>query len=184
MQVPSYGYWFWLLVGSVAGQTWTRFRGPNGSGESDAAAIPAAWTLQDALWRVKLPGTGHSSPVLWGDRVYVTATIEEDATQIVCCLNAADGGNVWQRSFPSKPYHKNGYNSFAASTPAVDQDRVYVTWTTPDEYTLVALQASTGRGSVAPQLRALRGPARLGGVAHPVRGPGGGAQRAGRAQLA
>ncbi len=51
---------------------------------------------------------------------------------------------VWERRFPSQPYRKNGFNAFAASTPAVDKDRLYVTWTTPDDYLLVAFDRETG----------------------------------------
>ena len=129
---------FWAVVGSANGQQWTRFRGPDGSGETDAVGMPAVWTAQEAKWRVELPGIGHSSPVLWGDRIYVSAAIEEDATRILCCLNASDGGMLWKKTFPSKPHPKNGYNNYAAPSPTVDKDRVYLTWATPDEYILVA----------------------------------------------
>ncbi|MGA2621410.1 MAG: PQQ-binding-like beta-propeller repeat protein [Thermoguttaceae bacterium] len=137
------------LAGSAGrpagGQEWTRFRGPNGSGECETAGIPATWTNQDYKWRVKLPGSGHSSPVVWGDRVYVTAARAADATRIVCCLDASDGTTVWQRTFPSKPHPMNDMNSFASSTPVVDRERIYLACTTPEEYTLVALDRIDGQ---------------------------------------
>ena len=55
-----------LLASPVRGQQWDRFRGPNGSGVSSAATIPAQWTAADYNWKIELPGIGHSSPVLWG----------------------------------------------------------------------------------------------------------------------
>ncbi len=139
---------FWLagLSGRPAGgQEWTRFRGPNGSGECQAAGIPATWTDKDYKWRVKLPGSGHSSPVVWGDRLYVTAANPADATRIVCCLDAADGATVWQRTFPSKLHRINDLNSFASSTPVVDRQRLYLTCGTPEQYTLVVLDRINGQ---------------------------------------
>ena len=52
-------------------QEWTRFRGPNGTGISPAKNIPATWAESDHHWKVELPGVGHSSPVLWGDKIFL-----------------------------------------------------------------------------------------------------------------
>ena len=127
------------------GQQWPRFRGPNGAGESEAATIPVTWTAQDYKWRVTLPGTGHSSPVVWGNRVYVTSTHEDDATRIITCLDAADGKTVWEQSFPSKTHRKNAATSYASATPPVDAERIYLPWTTPEAYTVVALDRTSGK---------------------------------------
>ena len=57
----------WLILPAfVSAQEWTRFRGPNGTGESESEGIPGSWTAADINWKVALPGVGHSSPVLWG----------------------------------------------------------------------------------------------------------------------
>src|SRR5208283_1627402 len=100
--------------GPVFGQEWTRFRGPNGSGEAPPAPIPVTWTERDYKWRVELTGEGHSSPVLWGDRLYVTAA-DDDAVQQIYCLDAGSGRTLWQKQFACKPGPKNTLNSFAAS---------------------------------------------------------------------
>ena len=60
-----------LCVTPVRAQEWTRFRGPNGTGVSDAKSIPATWTEADYRWKIKLPGKGHGSPVVWGDKLFV-----------------------------------------------------------------------------------------------------------------
>ncbi|OHB71104.1 MAG: hypothetical protein A2V70_03995, partial [Planctomycetes bacterium RBG_13_63_9] len=127
------------------GQDWTRFRGPNGAGQSGATTVPATWTSEAYRWRVGLPGIGYSSPVLWGRRVFVTSADEENATRIVCCLDVGDGKLLWKRSFESSTHPKHPFNSYAAATPTVDADRVYVAWTTPQEYTLLALDQGDGR---------------------------------------
>ena len=62
-------------------QEWTRFRGPNGSGQSEATTIPAVWNAQDELFKTKLPGTGNSSPVLWGDKVFLLSADPDSGTR-------------------------------------------------------------------------------------------------------
>src|SRR5512143_2956522 len=78
---------FGILLASVAkGQEWTRFRGPNGQGISQAATIPAKWTEKDYNWRVKLPGGGHGSPVIWKDKVFLTCEDPESPGGILLAL--------------------------------------------------------------------------------------------------
>ncbi len=134
-----------LITAPAAGQQWTRFRGPNGDGQSDAGTIPATWTTKDYAWRVKLPGIGCSSPVVSGDKIFITCGIEEDATRIIRCLKISDGGLIWKRAFESTthPMHQN--NTYCVSTPALDADHVYTSWTTPKEYTVVAMTQEEGR---------------------------------------
>ncbi len=120
-------------------QEWTRFRGPNGQGQSDASGIPTQWTAKDYNWRIELPGVGHSSPIVWGNKVFVTSADPDSATMHVLCVSTADGKKLWQRDFPSSSYHIHDFNSFASSTPALDEKRIYVAWATPEHYTLAAL---------------------------------------------
>jgi outer membrane protein assembly factor BamB len=129
----------WPLAVQAAEAEWTRFRGPNGSGVGQAGDLPAQWTEKDYNWRVTLPGVGHSSPVVWGDRIFLTSGDRKSAKRFVLCLKASDGSGIWQRDFESKRHSINEANSFASSTPAVDAERVYLYWTTPDEITLLAL---------------------------------------------
>jgi outer membrane protein assembly factor BamB len=127
-----------VLAPEGAAQEWTRFRGPNGTGVSDATTVPAAWTEADYNWRVELPGGGHSSPVLWGDRIFLTAADHDTARRTVLCLSAADGSILWQEEYESQVHDRHTLNSFASPTPAVDDQRVYVAWSTPEEYSLRA----------------------------------------------
>jgi outer membrane protein assembly factor BamB len=121
-------------------QEWTRFRGPNGQGQSESAAnIPITWTETDYNWKADLPGVGHSSPVIWGDRVFVTSADRDTATRHVLCLSTADGKILWQRDFPGANYHVHTQNNFAVSTPALDANRIYLAWASSDEFILQAL---------------------------------------------
>ncbi len=140
-----FGFVLFPFVSVAGGQEWTRFRGPNGTGESDATTIPATWTTKDYHWRVKLPGIGHSSPVIWENRIFVTSAAEEDATRFVRCLDTADGHMIWKRSFESATHEKNNFNCYASSTPTVDRDHLYLAWTTPEQFLVAALDRRNGR---------------------------------------
>ena len=129
-----------IIFASVSqGQEWTRFRGPNGQGISDAKTIPVKWTEGDYNWKVKLPGGGHSSPVLWGDKLFVTSGDKQAGKSVIFALNVSDGKILWQKEYTLSKYRPNKLNSFATSTPAVDADHVYVLWTSPEETILAAL---------------------------------------------
>ncbi len=121
-------------------QEWIRFRGPNGTGQSDATGIPASWGDNDYLWKSTLPGIGHSSPVLWGNQIFLLSANPQDGTRHVLCVSAADGKLSWKQDFPSKTHRIHQQNSLASSTPTVDADHVYCAWATPEEFTLVALK--------------------------------------------
>ena len=117
---------------------WPRFRGPNGTGQSDAN-IPAKWTDADYNWTIKLPGGGNGSPAVWGDRIFLTCANDKTGEHMVVCVNAADGSIRWTRAYPSETYNHHQFNSYASSTPAVDEKHIFVCWSTPEEFTLLAL---------------------------------------------
>lgn len=121
------------------GQEWTRFRGPNGTGVSPAKGIPTTWTQNEIGWKSPLPGPGHSSPVVWGDKVFVTSGNSDGTTIEVLALRVTDGHILWKTPFPLARYSKNSNNSVASGSPAVDEKRVYVCWGTPAKLTLAAL---------------------------------------------
>src|SRR5207302_7068812 len=104
-----------VIVLPARGQEWTRFRGPNGSGIS-GTRFSEAITEGQFLWKVQLPGIGHSSPVIWQDRVYVTAADPASAKRVILCINSADGGVFWQKQFSSVPFQQHNDNSYASST--------------------------------------------------------------------
>ena len=143
----------------AADADWPRFRGPNGQGISDAKTVPVRWTDKDYNWKVSLPGAGHSSPVLWGDRIFLTSADPKTAKRTVLCLAAADGRTLWRRDYPSKTYAQNEENNYASATPVADADAVYVIWTVPDEVSLLApeevIQAAASVEHVSAGWRAL-----------------------------
>jgi outer membrane protein assembly factor BamB len=122
---------------SLHAQEWTRFRGPNGTGVSDATTVPVKWTEADYNWRVKLPGGGHSSPVLWGDRIFLLAANAGNLS--VLCLAEQDGRLLWKQDYPHGEYELHKFSSFASATCAADAERVYFTRQNGGEMFLCAL---------------------------------------------
>ena len=128
-----------LLCIPVRAQEWTRFRGPNGTGVSDAKSIPVTWTDSDYRWKTKLPGTGHGSPVVWGDKLFVLSADPNNAMRYVICVHTGSGDILWQREYAAATHPLNGLNTYATSTPAVDEKRLYVAWASGDQLLLRAL---------------------------------------------
>ena len=127
-----------FLASPSRAQEWTRFRGPNGSGVSRATTVPVQWNKKDLNWTTTLPGSGLSSPVVWGDRIWLTSADITAKTRYLLCISAGDGRILWKRSFAFKKHKKHKNNSFAASTPTCDGKRVYVVWHSPDSSPVVA----------------------------------------------
>jgi outer membrane protein assembly factor BamB len=119
--------------------SWNRFRGPNGSGISNAKTVPVRWTEKDYNWKIGLPGPGHSSPVVWDKRIFVTCGDPTTALRTLLCVDAPTGRTLWKHDEPSKNHGQHRDNSYASATPAVDADGVVITWTTPEAVMLLAL---------------------------------------------
>src|SRR5215472_17933584 len=98
---------------TTTAQEWTRFRGPNGTGIGHAPDLPAKITEANVHWKLALPGEGHSSPVLWGDRLFLTCAAGDAGGISVLCINASEGKVIWKRDFGLKPFTIHDYNTFA-----------------------------------------------------------------------
>lgn len=127
-----------IVAAPLPAQEWTRFRGPNGTGISHATTVPVHFSEADFNWRVPLPGEGHSSPVIWGNRIFLTSAEEAAGRWHLLCLSTADGRELWRRTYSFKPYPKHRLNGFASSTPAVDADAVYAMMVTPTSLLVLA----------------------------------------------
>jgi outer membrane protein assembly factor BamB len=128
-----------LAAATALAQEWTRFRGPNGSGQSEATTIPATWEENGVLWKATLEGVGNSSPVLWGEKVFLLSA-SKDGTRHVLCISATDGKQLWRQDFAGKTQRLHAQNTLASCTPAVDADFVYCAWASSEELTLAALK--------------------------------------------
>jgi outer membrane protein assembly factor BamB len=128
---------------------WYQWRGPNNDGMARGDA-PTTWSdSANVLWRVNVPGRGQSSPVIWGNKLFLTTAISDTSPGsagpgknerggnvgsgrqhkfVVICLNRDTGKVIWERvaktATPHEGYHQQ-YGSFASNTPATDGRYVY-----------------------------------------------------------
>src|SRR5262249_45597594 len=99
-----------VAVAALGADIWPRFRGPNGEGKG-SVDVPAKWEKKHVAWKVKLPGPGHSSPVVYGERVFVTAGGKADGKRMVVCVEAASGKTLWTKEEAGKKYKMHKANS-------------------------------------------------------------------------
>ena len=109
----------------VSASDWPRFRGPNGAGISSDKDIPIQWTEANILWKTAIPGVGHSSPIVWGDHVFLQSADAGGKERYLICLSAADGKIRWTKPVPSSKAHTHPRNTWASATPATDGQQVY-----------------------------------------------------------
>ncbi len=134
-----------LTVPSIArGEEWTQFRGSD-YGRTTETNIAESWTSENVAWKTELPGRGSSSPVVLGNRIYLTAYtgygIDREApgdpaklVRHLFCIDAENGRILWQKSVPAAS-DKNEFNTwgvglhgYASSTPAVDKTGVFISF--------------------------------------------------------
>jgi outer membrane protein assembly factor BamB len=127
------------LTGQANAENWPRFRGENGQGIATAQTVPAKWTEDDFRWSIELPGKGHSSPVIWDKRVFITSADKKAGTHFVSCYRTDDGSEIWNKPIGYESYKAHKNNSQASSTPAVDADHVYVLFQSKAGSPLIAL---------------------------------------------
>jgi outer membrane protein assembly factor BamB len=144
---------------------WPQWRGPDGSGISNEKNLPATWTpTTNIKWKAAIPGRGHSSPIVWGNRVFVTTAVEGEVvagakavkhmagdkeflhpdsigadhkhTFKVIALNRDSGKILWEATaWEGTPYdNRHRKSSYAASTPATDGKMVYAFFGTEGLY--------------------------------------------------
>lgn len=121
----------------VDAQNWPRFRGENGTGVSDVKGLPVEWQVEDYEWVVELPGVGHSSPAVWGERLFVCSG-DLDGKRNLLCLNALTGEEQWRQTVQLDANHLHKKNSYGSCSPAVDGERVYVACADETQYLLTA----------------------------------------------
>jgi outer membrane protein assembly factor BamB len=121
---------------------WPWWRGPIRNGWATEAAVPTTLSAtENVLWKTPVPGRGHSSPIVVGDRVYLTTADDRLKTQSVLAFDRSSGKQVWQTEinkggFPNKNHPKN---TEATPTVASDGERLFATFFHHEQIELVAL---------------------------------------------
>lgn len=108
---------------------WPAWRGPDGLGVSGEKSVPTFWTkTENVRWRVDLPEPGNSTPVVWGDRVFLTQALKQQNRRTLMCFDRASGKLLWQSGVThaeSEPTHST--NPYASASPATDGNLV-IAW--------------------------------------------------------
>jgi len=126
------------LSSSVLAENWPGWRGPRGDGTILEKNIPVRWSgTQNIVWKVPIPGKGHASPIVWGDRIFVVTALEKQ--RLLLCLDRISGKILWQRVALEAPLERiNSLNSYASSTPVTDGKKVYVSFLDRDKMFIAA----------------------------------------------
>jgi outer membrane protein assembly factor BamB len=108
---------------------WPRWRGPSGQGLAAGGGYPDRWSeTERVLWRTPVPGRGHSSPIVWADRIFLT-TAYDDGRVSVLAYRRSDGRLLWETVGPDRtPESRHPKNSLASPTPSTDGRRVYASF--------------------------------------------------------
>lgn len=117
-----------IAVEGEAARYWTRWRGPSGQGLTTADAYPDTWSATtNVAWKVPVSGQGNSSPIIWGDRIFLSTAYDGGRRLSVLAFQRSNGARLWEAFVPagrtdSWVNYKNGY---ASSTLATDGQRLY-----------------------------------------------------------
>lgn len=127
-----------LLAAPAVGEDWPGWRGPRGDGTSLEMNVPVEWdgsSGNNIVWRVPLPGWGHSSPIVWEDRIFTVSCVEEgeDSQRMLLSLDRRSGEILWKKVVLAAPLEKkHNLNSYASGTPVTDGELVFCTFLEPD----------------------------------------------------
>ena len=131
---------------SLADENWPRFRGPRGDGRTDSAGLPTTWSeTKNVKWKTAIHDRGWSSPVVWGDQIWITTATTDGKVNYAVCVDKETGKIVhdlklWENESPSPL--GNALNGYASCTPVIEEGRVYVHF---GSYGTACLDTKSGR---------------------------------------
>lgn len=110
---------------SMAEVNWPRWRGQLENGHSQDANVPTKWDADKLVWKADLPGSGQSSPVIWGDKIFLTSALDKGQERVVLCISRTSGKILWQQSaWKGEPEPVHAMNGWASSTCVTDGELV------------------------------------------------------------
>lgn len=114
--------------------TWAYWRGPSGQGYVEDARVPLTWGPdKNLLWKTALPGPGNSTPVVWGDRLFLTAADAKGDERYVLCVRTTDGEILWKQTASKgvEAGKSHAWNGYASASCTTDGKYVYAFFGTP-----------------------------------------------------
>ncbi len=117
-----------FALASARADNWPAWRGPTGQGTSAEKNLPLKWSpTENVKWKIALPDIGNSSPVVWGDKIFLTQATEGGKKRSLLCLGRKDGKTLWEQSVAFDEVEpKHNTNTYCAATSATDGERVVV----------------------------------------------------------
>lgn len=111
-------------------ENWPEFRGPDRQGHSAEKNLPQKWSQRENIrWKAAIPGDSWSTPIVWGDRVFLTTATDKGESCRIVSLDAGTGKVLWDKEvFRQKPRKKETRNSYATPSPVTDGERVYAVY--------------------------------------------------------
>jgi outer membrane protein assembly factor BamB len=118
---------FVLLAAPVWAENWPAWRGPHATGVCEERNLPITWSpKQNIRWKVPLPGPGNSTPVIWGDRVFVSQALDGGKRRVVIAFHRADGKKLWQQGMNCQVTEtSHPQNPPCSASPVTDGAAVY-----------------------------------------------------------
>jgi len=119
----------WLVLPLPAAENWPQFRGPGGAGRAEETRLPVRWSeTENVRWKTSIHGKGWSSPVIWGDQIWLTTATPDGTALFAVCVERSSGKIVHDRKVfdIAMPSYCHPFNSYASPTPVVEAGRVYV----------------------------------------------------------
>jgi outer membrane protein assembly factor BamB len=117
------------FTASAQQTNWTHFRGSNLDGISKETGVPTIWNDSlNVVWKKGINGKGWSSPVVYGDQVWLTSATADGNQMYVVCVNSGTGKEIYNIKVfqPEAMYPKHEINTFASPTPCIEEEFVYV----------------------------------------------------------
>ena len=133
-------------IENTLAENWPQWRGPRGDGTSMETNLPVKWdSVTSVIWKSPVPGFGHSSPMVWEDRLFTLTALPESNEKALLCYDCKNGKLLWQKTVVKTPFEgKHNDNSFASGTPSTDGKLVYLSFLEGDDV-LVAAYDFSGR---------------------------------------
>jgi outer membrane protein assembly factor BamB len=119
-----------LSVTGEGAKYWPRWRGPSGQGHVMPGNYANSWSpTRNVKWRVPVAGAGNSSPIVWGDRIFLTTAQNNGARLSLIAFNRADGKQLWETVVPTDGVeHVHQKNGHASATPVTDGQMIYASF--------------------------------------------------------
>src|SRR5438128_1226665 len=119
--LPALGLWL-AMSGPILAANWPAFRGPTGDGISLEKKLPLKWSAtENVRWKTPLPEGGNSSPVVWGNRIFLTQAVDKGSRRLVMCFDRAKGKLLWQQETSySEKEATHSDNPYCSATPVTD----------------------------------------------------------------